>query len=662
MHHRRSIYASTYASTLAGLWGLWLALSGPSQAAAHPLNQQAIDQPAMDQQGTNQPAADCQGLADCYQAVLNQADRSRSKGALPNDADQELIRRVTNYGAPALPLLLELLANNNGALASLAVEGLERMPALDAQYLPLLEHALRRDLYVYRVLARMQQPRANALLFEHYVKGKLHNEQLLQGVPLLPMLQQAVACPALCQQHSRGLRYYFARLEPLATQLTEPEQVQLLDQLLSNVDDSTVELKVRAANLMMAAWLVQDKLVQDKPVFAAFSARLQASCNREPQLHDSCQQAFVTLRLPQAWRIVAAELQQIDVNARLIRQAGDLLTTLASMGPSAKPAMAQATRFLRARAAWVRRQAATTMLAIDPQSAIPVLLQQLHNPQDAQLSYDLVQMLGPMTAESTTPPAPQALSKSLMAKVRQALSAVQTDYWYPPVRVSAKRWLEQPAQAAALLAEQHSLRSFIASDDKTGLSCELAPTRPATVAGNRIVDVASPDARPLALSYWIEYWAFDPSMPATADVALDTPWTDNPQRVEKRPSIQLRLGSGWLTGRDDGEWGGELMYVDDHGKAQQLANDNIRALVTLGNTQLAIAGLAHLGIRESRIYRITAKASPTNPPLHAERWIELPGYVNEWSLLPGDALLLKTSDDGSFVLKANGSIQMAECR
>lgn len=658
MHHRRSIYAST----LAGLWGVCLALSGPSQAAAHPLNQQAIDQPAMDQQGTNQPAADCQGLADCYQAVLNQADRSRSKGALPNDADQELIRRVTNYGAPALPLLFELLANNNEALASLAVAGLERMPALDAQYLPSLEHALRRDLYVYRVLVRMQQPRANALLFEHYVKGKLHNEQLLQGVPLLPMLQQAVACPALCQQHSRGLRYYFARLEPLATQLTEPEQVQLLDQLLSNVDDSTVELKVRAANLMMAAGLVQDKLVQDKPVFAAFSARLQASCNREPQLHDSCQQAFVTLRLPQAWRIVAAELQQIDVNARLIRQAGDLLTTLASMGPSAKPAMAQATRFLRARAAWVRRQAATTMLAIDPQSAIPALLQQLHNPQDAQLSYDLVQMLGPMTAESTTPPAPQALSKSLMAKVRQALSAVQTDYWYPPVRVSAKRWLEQPAQAAALLAEQHSLRSFIASEDKTGLSCELAPTRPATAAGNRIVDVASPDARPLALSYWIEYWAFDPSMPATADVALDTPWTDNPQRVEKRPSIQLRLGSGWLTGRDDGEWGGELMYVDDHGKAQQLANDNIRALVTLGNTQLAIAGLAHMGIRESRIYRITAKASPTNPPLHAERWIELPGYVNEWSLLPGDALLLKTSDDGSFVLKANGSIQMAECR
>lgn len=650
MHHRRSIYAST----LAGLWGVCLALSGPSQAAAHPLNQQAIDQPAMDQQGTNQPAADCQGLADCYQAVLNQADRSRSKGALPNDADQELIRRVTNYGAPALPLLLELLANNNEALARLAVAGLERMPALDAQYLPSLEHALRRDLYVYRVLARMQQHRANALLFEHYVKGKLDDVQLLQGVPLLPMLQQAVACPALCQQHSRNFGDYFARLELLTTELTEPEQVQLLDQLLSNVDDSTVELKVRAANLMMAA-----RLVRDKPVFAAFSARLQASCNREPQLHDSCQQAFVTLRLPQAWRIVAAELQQIDVNAALMGQAGDLLTTLASMGPSAKPAMAQVTRFLRARAAWVRLQAVTTMLAIDPQSAIPVLLQQLHNPQDAQLSYDLVQMLGPMTAESTTPPAPQALSKSLMAKVRQALSAVQTDYWYPPVRVSAKRWLEQPAQAAALLAEQHSLRSFIASEDKTGLSCELAPTRSGTAAGNRIVDVASPDARPLALSYWIEYWAFDPSMPATADVALDTPWTDNPQRVEKRPSIQLRLGSGWLTGRDDGEWGGELMYVDDHGKAQQLANDNIRALVTLGNTQLAIAGLAHMGIRESRIYRITAKASP---PLHAERWIELPGYVNEWSLLPGDALLLKTSDDGSFVLKANGSIQMAECR
>lgn len=48
--------------------------------------------------------------------------------------------------------------------------------------------------------------------------------------------------------------------------------------------------------------------------------------------------------------------------------------------------------------------------------------------------------------------------------------------------------------------------------------------------------------------------------------------------------------------------------------------------------------------------------------MHAERWIELPAYIDEWSLLQGDALLLKSRDDGSFVLSADGSMQMAACR
>lgn len=627
-------------------------------------------------------ATDCNSLERCYQAVLSQADMSRSKGALPNEADQALIARVTRYGAPALPLLFELLANNNDALASLTLVGLERMPPLDARYLPQLEQALARDLYVYRVLARVQQPRATELLVEQYIKDRFTDLRLLQGLPLLPLLQQGVVCPALCQQHAHGVMGYFDRLHALAKQLPADDQPQLLETMLTNVGDASLSIDVRRANLAVVA-----AMVQNKPAFSALADGIQASCRRQPELHASCQQALVTLRLPQAWRIVVAELHQIDLDADLFGHAGDLLTTLASFGPSANSAVAEVTRFLGAEQQWVRVQAAKTLLAIDPHNAIPLLLRQLRDPHDAQLSYELAQLLGPLMAapentpqtladggsssESLAEPAP--FNVQLAAQVRQTLRAVQTDYWYPPVRAVATRWLESPKHAAALLAEQQPRFSSIAPVDLAGLSCELAPLDPSSdrpnsdlsrIGASRIVDVLSPDARPQALSYWIKHWAFDRTKPATADVALNTPWTDNPQRLEKRPRVQLRLGRGWLTGRDDGEWGGELMYVDDHGTAQQLANDNIQALVTLRNTQLAIAGLAHLGINQGRIYRITATPIRANKPpqLHAKRWFELPARIDEWHVLQGDRLFLQTKELGSFVLSADGAIRMAECR
>lgn len=309
-------------------------------------------------------ATDCNSLERCYQAVLSQADVSRSKGALPNEADQALIDRVTRYGAPALPLLLKLLANNNDALASLALVGLERMPPLDARYLPQLEQALARDLYVYRVLARVQQPRATELLVEQYIKDRFTDLRLLQGLPLLPLLQQGVVCPALCQQHAHGVTGYFYKLHDLATQLPADDQPQLLETMLTNVGDASLSIDVRRANLAVVA-----AMVQNKPAFSALADGIQASCRRLPELHASCQQALVTLRLPQAWRIVVAELHQIDLDADLFGHAGDLLKILASFGPSANSAVAEVTRFLGAEQQWVRVQAAKTLLAIDPHNA-----------------------------------------------------------------------------------------------------------------------------------------------------------------------------------------------------------------------------------------------------------------------------------------------------
>lgn len=608
----------------------------------------------------------CESLDSCYYSVLTNADSNRLIDQTPSAADTALIADLARYGAQALPRLLELLANNNDALASLAVLGLEAMPPLDASYIPQLEQALARKLKVQPVLTKINHPWATELLIQQYFIGRYYDKNLFHDQPLLPLLRRAAACPNPCSKlEEKFLAYYFVKIHELSAQLSEADQLSLLDSMADNVDNGALSIEVREANLRLLV-----VMVDQSPAFSTFKSRIEASCAHHSVLQQRCQWVAVIWRQPEAWRIIVSQLKLATSRCCDVDR---LLEELASYGTQAKSAVSVVQRFLRDESALTRRQAAKTLLMIDPHVAIPLLTQQLSDPHDAFLSYEIVQLFGPLVVSpkvkkpnGSTPAASAAplvapLPPALVSQVRQALSDVKANYWYPPVRTAAARWLESPTQAATLLDELVQNRSQkIAPADLAGVVCELAPVDTRQTVVNSLVDVTSSDATPVTLTYWADYKEFHNYEPATQDVAIGAPWSGNPKMVEQTPDVMARLGNGWLTGRERGEWGGELMYLPDNAPAQQLVSDNIFALVTLGKERLAIAGNAMFDY--GRIYRITAKPASMPLQLQAERWFELPAYVDEWSLLAGDALLLKSRDDGSFVLSADGSIQMAACR
>lgn len=609
-------------------------------------------------------APDCASLDSCYTAALSHADLNRSAGAVPSQTDQALIARVTQFGEPALPRLMELLADKNEALASLAVTGLNMMPPLDARYLPQVTQALARGLYAYPLLAKMSDPRATQLLIDAYLTKKPFERQLLNGhkTLALPFLLDATSCPALCLQHERDIHYYMSNLYNLVRELAdESAKLQLAEQMLDHVNNPALLVKVRVANLANAAGLINDV-----PALSPLKPRIETLCAQHADLADSCKQAFVTLRLQGAWHFLAAQLEKADVTAN-DWQVDQLLNSLATFGKEAKSSSTVVQKFLQADDLSLRKKAATTLLSIDPQGALPILLQKMRDPYDAPLSYALVQLVGPFLAtvqsqaadrKGSAPSNHSPPNSAQSNNVRQALVDIQTNYWYPPVRTAAKRWLESPAQAAIIAEEIDNSMREIAPTDIENLSCELAPQAVSPATKGYAVKPST------QLTYWIENWSFDNTKPATEDVSIGMPWSGNPKRIERVPDIALQVGHGWLTGSDRGEWGGELVYLPEQAPAQPLVADNIQAIVTLGKEHVAVAGLAHMMMDYGRIYRITQQPSEASKPvkMQAKHWIALPAHVTSSSLLQNGDLLLTTGRYGSFLLSKDGTLRMAPCR
>lgn len=74
--------------------------------------------------------------------------------------------------------------------------------------------------------------------------------------------------------------------------------------------------------------------------------------------------------------------------------------------------------------------------------------------------------------------------------------------------------------------------------------------------------------------------------------------------VERR----LDIATGYLTGSDRGEWGGELVWHSGSNEPAILIERNIRAILPYGEGALISTGLAHLGMQEGAVFRVEFSA------------------------------------------------------
>ncbi|HEX8370055.1 MAG TPA: hypothetical protein VF604_16025 [Pyrinomonadaceae bacterium] len=67
-----------------------------------------------------------------------------------------------------------------------------------------------------------------------------------------------------------------------------------------------------------------------------------------------------------------------------------------------------------------------------------------------------------------------------------------------------------------------------------------------------------------------------------------------------------RYENGWLIGSDAGEWGGKLFWFSETGNLKtELLKDNIRGIAATGGEVFILSGMAHGGIDDGKIYKLT---------------------------------------------------------
>lgn len=592
-------------------------------------------------------AADCDTVDSCYQRILLHADRERGMGQYANDTDRVMIDRLVSFGDPALPLLFQLLADSNEGLASLAAQGLAKSPSLDATYLPQLQQAYARgNGTVVYAIAKIEHPTVAPMLVDAYLTAS-SSPSNQEAVALktvqrqaVPLLLEAAACQSDCSDKTFYLIYH-------ATETFAPEQQQLMiDGLLDLAVNPALPIQVREEAISTIA-----RLVKKVDYVRSQQSRIVSLCQDDLDLARSCDYALVELQVKGTWKTLVKKLKQAKQNPIY---AWGLLDQLSAFGVEAQAAAPVVEDLLASDDDYLRAVAAETLVAINPDYAIPVLLKHMHNPTDAKLSYLIALQLGDWPG----------------TEVKQALERVASSYWYPPVRAAAEKSLQKLAKPAKP-AVQQTVRNAHRFDeeDLQAVRCELAPLQKITEPKKHKLYQEQDEKQLSALTYWLPNSQFQSDAEASEDASLILQqldkWSQNPKRIEYLPNLALRVADGWLTGRQKGEWGGELMYISDSGVKQLVVSDNIEDIYQLGEQWIATAGLAHLSGDYGRIYRLKRlnanSAASNNKEFRADIWLELPSAVKSSWWVEGGELLLNTNK-GSMLLSADGSLRMAPCR
>jgi len=265
------------------------------------------------------------------------------------------------------------------------------------------------------------------------------------------------------------------------------------------------------------------------PKVAAAAARIVAQVEGRGTLAH----LMPKLKFELSWK------ERPDLAVGTVEQIGKLGSAGRDAGPLITPLLSSPNWYSRA-------TAATTLGHIGYTDAIPALIAALENQGDWIISGAAAESLARLGAKEAIP----------------ALQRVARDHWYPPVRAMA-------AESVQVLSGQATFSDFQRPLNYFGWYGGIALAR--------------------------HVWEFSQT-PATASTALrfarrlscligntwDRAWLWRAYRIAKsadkqlgRPDYGQAFGDGYLLGYDNGEWGGEIVYVVDGKVARRFATGNV---------------------------------------------------------------------------------------
>lgn len=283
-----------------------------------------------------------------------------------------------------------------------------------------------------------------------------------------------------------------------------------------------------------------------------------------------------------------------------------------------------------------RVEAALALGGIGYKPAVPELVKALSNERDWQLAYAAVVSLGRIKD-------PSAL---------RALGEAAESYWYPPLRTAAEcavQFVESGKPCArheeVLNIDFDGLRAIRMNEKE----CEKRPYR-------KVSETAE-----------IKQYGDQEAMQQFKYTGAECDWfgevdkeTGSRTCLARRilyPQIAARAAEGWLTGRDQGASGGELMFFPDSGKPYEVLTANVEDIYVLEQTALALTGYESATAGSGMVYSLRKDVSGK---WKAEPLLRLPGAPESSYKTIKQELVVK-ANGALFVVDESGNPRMALC-
>lgn len=553
-------------------------------------------------------------------------------------ADKALINRLAPR-PEAVPFLMELLADPDLRVASLAAATLRDAPYVDEAYLPNVQAGLDRGLgWLSPVLASMPGEAAAREAVSRYLvsRGAPHNQEAYAverlGVRALPMLLQAVRCVSPCGKKDAYLIAY-------AVSEMGAEALPILPGLREIIENPATPGDVAGGALQVLGGLGSHARTAD--------AWLMALRLAKPELDGDIQQALVDIESDEAGWVLGARL---DEHADPM-----ILQVLASIGPAGRGAGPAVVRLLAHPDAEIRVAAARALGYIDYAPAVPPLMEKLDAVDDLRINWVAAGSLGRLGA----------------VQARPALERTAATHRFPPVRVAAANALKHMGQPDKWPRLDDGLAGDMDFKAFEQLGEELPACRRPDV--RRLKEPPNVKRRAGRDDRALEDLAFDSvvlSYGANAEeeesarregriieVTADT-MVEHRTVQREVPVVALRVAGGWLAGSNRGEWGGEVMFMPDRGNPYHVTDGNIVDIHRLGDRIVATMGLAHMFTNLGQVMELATDAQGR---WQARPWRTLPGAPGDVELVAGPQLLFDANAGGTLLLSADGTFGIAGC-
>ncbi|WP_237057548.1 HEAT repeat domain-containing protein [Microbulbifer sediminum] len=552
-----------------------------------------------------------------------------------SEREWEVARRLSQFGDAAARELVPLMAQTDIDVAQVAAVALREMDSIDPRYLPDIVAALDsgRDLgWLPVALGKIDDPEAAREAVKRYLKeGDAGGNQISfavehSGERALPFLIDASLCKDGCPANRHYLVGY------ILGEMDAQTRAHAAREIINTLPDVALA-ETRAGMVCMIGSLGQPAINVERDLL-----RLR---REDPPVRNCADRALIGIHSEFAGEVFAKALGE-QPNILVLRDLSELKTR----GKSAGPVVA---RLLKSHDRELRIGAARTIGYLEYKPAVPKLVELLND--DSDVVMNLV--------------AAEALARIGGVQAGEALREAAASHWHPHVRQAALPTSKK--QGGTELGEDRNFPGrFFAYQHFATDSCE-------SISGNMVEEPR--DAKLYSryaakeldrLAYKVErisYIAAD-----EAEQRAENPdgvieiHQDNIKEIREQvrqvPAKGLKVNGGWLVGSDRGEWGGELVFIDNSAQAEVILKANVEDIYRLGQRYIAVTGLAHMFSNEGAVYELK---EGVGGDWQAELWRSLPGAPGRSYFVDTGELFIDTYSGGSILLAADGSMRMAEC-